>query len=350
MSKVSPRNVLVTGANGFIGNSVARAFVRAGWNTYGLVRSASATKQLAIDEIIPVLGSAADLSFLRTLHAKTRTFQVIVSVTANDFDYLPHFNEVINLLRTLAKTSNDNGIRPLVLFTSGCKDYGMTGVAGSQGLLPHTEESPLNAPQVLDHRAKCAMKVFDHDDLFDAVVFRPSTLYGRSGSYYGPFFDIAARAAAKGVFDLPGDPSSILHGTHIDDCGDAYVAIAEHPHREVVKGQCYNISGHRYETLHEVAEALVKEYAISGGVKYWPPPDESAGLDMVQVLIGFSQWVGSEKLRSDVGWKDKRLLFSQGLHAYRIAYEAAAGEGHSNVQKIQGLHRMTESAKRHRKV
>lgn len=40
----SPKTVLITGANGYIGNAVARAFVRAAggdWLVYGLIRSTS---------------------------------------------------------------------------------------------------------------------------------------------------------------------------------------------------------------------------------------------------------------------------------------------------------------------
>lgn len=32
-----------------------------------------------------------------------------------------------------------------------------------------------------------------------------------------------------------------------------------------------------------------------------------------RVLMGFSQWVGSEKLRRDTGWKDRRMVFSEGI-------------------------------------
>lgn len=56
----------------------------------------------------------------------------------------------------------------------------------------------------------------------------------------------------------------------MDDCAEAYVQLAEFPDRKVVKGQCYNISSHRFETLDELAQALVKEYDIPGGVKYLP--------------------------------------------------------------------------------
>ena len=334
MSKA--KAVLVTGANGYIGNAVARAFVRAGWTTYGLVRKAETRTSLAADEIISILGSADDVEFIKRVQNHNRAFDVIVSTTEQIFDYVPHYNDIIALLRALSTASNQAGVRPLVLFTSGCKDYGMTALDGDGSLSPHTEESPLNAPPILVPRASHATKVLDHTDLFDAVVLRPTTLYGLSSSYYGSLFVLAAKAAQKGVLELTANPRSILHGTHVDDCAEAYVAIATHQDRNVVKGQCYNISGHRYETLDKVAKAFVMEYKIAGGIKYLPTP-EATGIDVVQMTIGFSQWVSSDKLRKDVGWTDRKQLFSEGLRAYRKAYEAAAAQNHAGVQKIRSF-------------
>ncbi|MCJ1248118.1 hypothetical protein MMC30_005333 [Trapelia coarctata] len=336
------KSVLVTGANGYIGNAVARAFVRAGWTTYGLVRNPQTTTELAADEITPILGSPANITFLESLYPYTKTFDVIVSTTEQVFDYVPHYNDVISFLRTLSTTSNASGVRPLVLFTSGCKDYGTTDLHGSPNLSPHTESSPLRPQPVLVNRATNAVKIFDHSDLFDAVLLRPTPLYGFSSSYYGPLFDMAAKAAKEGILELPMNPRGILHGAHVDDCAEAYVAIAEHPH--VVKGQCYNVSGYRYETLEDVAKALVKEYHIRGGVKFVSA--EGIGVPLpVQALLGASQWVGSEKVRNDVSWKDKRLLFTEGLHTYRGAYEAAIEQEHGNVKSIKERVRMAEAMK-----
>lgn len=337
MSNPNPpqKTVLVTGANGYIGNAVARAFVRAGYLTYGLVRNASSRPALNAEEIISVLGSAADPEFVSRLSTQTPIgpFDVIVSCTEQILDYVPHFDDTIALLRSLAEGSGRQGVRPLVLFTSGCKDYGRTGLHGDEGLEPQTEASPLNPPDFAVDRAKHAIKIFDHADLFDAVLLRPTTLYGLSSSFYGPIFDIAAKAAEKGVLNSTADPNSIMHGTHVEDCADAYVAIAE-AKKDVVKGQCYNISSHQYETLFEVADALVHEYKIEGGVKHLPPPDKD-GVDVVQMLIGFSQWVSSEKLRKDVGWRDKRRPFAEIVHVYRKAYEAAVKLSHPGVDKIK---------------
>ena len=341
MPNSKAKAVLVTGANGYIGNAVARAFVRAGWTTYGLVRNAQARTSLAADEIISVLGSAADPDFIERLRRQERTFDVIVCTTEQILDYVPHYNDTITLLRALSAASTEAGIRPLVLFTSGCKDYGMTALDGAEDLSPHTEQSPVNPPPFAMQRATHAVKIFDHDDLFDAVLLRPTTVYGLSGSFYGPLLQMTAEAADKGVLELTADPRSIMHGTHVDDCAEAYVAIASHIDRNVVKGRCYNISGHRYETLSEVANALVNEYKIAGGVKYTAVEDKT-DIDVVQMLTGFSQWVSSEKLRRDVGWTDRRQLFWEGLRMYRKAYEAAVTQNHGGVQRIQRYVRMRE--------
>jgi hypothetical protein len=53
-----------------------------------------------------------------------------------------------------------------------------------------------------------------------------------------------------------------------------------------------------------------------------------------RMLMGFSQWVGSEKLRRDTGWTDRRMVFSEGIEQYRIAYEAAVEKGDEGLAKI----------------
>ncbi|KAJ5139687.1 hypothetical protein N7448_003095 [Penicillium atrosanguineum] len=339
------KTVIVTGANGMIGNAVARAFVRAGWTAFGLVRKESAVEALAADEIRPLLGSPSDLWFLEKLHATTKTLDVIVSVTEDLNNYLPHFEDTMNLIRTLSVTSNQEGTRPLVLFTSGCKDYGMSSsLHGSPGLEPHTEESPIKAPEMLRPRAENAPKVFEYPELFDGAVLRPTTIYGLSGSYYGILFDFAEEAAKGGILILSAPPTSILHGCHVDDCAEAYVALAEHEDRQAVAGQCFNISGRQYETLEHVANSLVKEYDISGGVKFVEStPNDAVELD--NLVIKFPQWVSSDKIRKLTGWEDKRPLFTEGVHVYRASFEALAARGDQNVARTRGMVQMLRTQK-----
>ncbi|KAK5998535.1 hypothetical protein PT974_00915 [Cladobotryum mycophilum] len=339
------KTVLVAGANGYIGSAVCRAFVKAGWKTYGLVRNPKTTQDLALAEVIPVVGTFTDLSFLDRLYEEeTKTFDVIVSTTEQVPGYLAHFKEILGLVRAVAATSKENGVKPLVLWTSGCKDYGMMHMGhGSPGLAPHTEESPLNAPPpILRERTENCVKIFNYKDEFDAVVLRPTTVYGYSSSYYGGILEYAAseRAAGMDMLVIPGNPKSIMHGLHVDDAGEAYVSLAEHADRSAISGQAFNISGHRYETAQEVADALAREYGFSEGAKFVHPkepyPPFPNGLHFV---FSFSQWVSSEKLRGLTGWTDKRMLFCEGTHVYRLAFEAT-DRGMGSLDKARAKERI----------
>jgi NAD(P)-dependent dehydrogenase (short-subunit alcohol dehydrogenase family) len=48
--------VLVVGAGGYIGDGVARAFRRAGYQTYGVIRHEKQKEHLLRNEITPVIG------------------------------------------------------------------------------------------------------------------------------------------------------------------------------------------------------------------------------------------------------------------------------------------------------
>jgi len=154
-----------------------------------------------------------------------------------------------------------------VLFTSGCKDYGPGLLSNDPELAPHTESSPLNPPPSLSNRANYVLKTFEHKDLFDAVVLRPTNVYGYSSSYYSFFFRFAEEAKRVGEWVVSEEEGTVLHAMHVDDCAEAYVALCQCK-REVIAGQCYNISASSFETLGAILRGLVDEYGIERGVKF----------------------------------------------------------------------------------
>lgn len=333
------RTVFVTGANGYIGAAVCRAFVGAGWRTFGLVRRPEAVQDLMAAEIIPVVGTFNELSFLSSLYEKATIFDVIVSCTEDFSGYADHFNKVMVLVKSLAESSKQQGVRSLVLWSSGCKDYGTTEAHGASALVPHTEASPLNPPGVLRQRTENCLRIFDHTDVFDAVLFRPTSVYGRSSSYYGAMLSWVAHeaAAGSGTLKIPANPNNIMHATHVDDCGLAYLAVAEHVDRCAIAGRTFNISSHRYETAQEVGEALAKEYGFERGVEFVSPGDAPPTFpEGLHFVFNFSQWVSSESIRLITGWTDVRPLFSENLTVYRRAYEAALSQGNTNIAAIEG--------------
>ena len=328
------KTVLVTGANGYIGAAVARAFARAGWKTYGLVRSSkSITASFEENSIIPIVGAVDDLS----AHANIikalpiASLDTFVSTTENWDDYTSHYNNVVALIHTVSKAVLEaGGHKPLVIFSSGCKDYGigMDHFADNPNLKPHTEESPLTSIPMLKVRTIAAMKFLEdarskYFDLMDAVLVRPTNVIGYSSSFYGQFFKIAENAKEKNEpIQVPlgslVKETTIMHALNVDDCGDAYVAIAAHPVRGEVSGQAFNISARKYETLKQVLDALAKEYELGSGVEFVLAVEGKAlRTEWPQLIIDFPQWTDSSKLRHVTGWTDTRPLFAEAIGRYR---------------------------------
>lgn len=263
---------------------------------------------------------------------------------------------------------------PLVLWSSGCKDYGTTGLHGHLELKPHTESAPLNPPDVVRCRMEGALRALevaggteDGSAGFDVVVVRASPVCGYSGSYYGVALEYAAAFAAASsekdngieaeVLKFTADADTIMHGVHVDDCADAYVALARTAlfdignnspdegsgngtptsGRAAIAGQVFNISGRRYETLAEVGAALAAGYGFTG-TQFSVSPDnmpENVEYQSSEFVFGYSQWVSGEKIRALTGWRDERPLFSENIHAYRVAYEVAKDGGNENVETVR---------------
>ncbi|KAI0474620.1 NAD(P)-binding protein [Xylaria cf. heliscus] len=337
------KTVLVTGAGGYIGFAVSRAFAHAGWTVYGLIRRAEAADSLLAEEITPLIGAiSADLSFLDAFLAQpsTQPFDVIVSCT-EQLPFDEHWAHLSALFAKVARHYHANSKttrKPLVLMSSGCKDYGQTPRHGEAGLAPHTEVSPLEPVDILLARTTCTLKVFEqpNSDLYDAAVIRPTPLFGYGGSYYGVLLEALSRfRGTDAQIKVPGHADNIYHGCHVDDCADAYVALATHPSREAVRGQCFNISGYRYETVGEILSALTPEYGIRGGIVTAPLAEVvDPELRALEAVLGYTQWVDSAKIRALTGWTDKRELFSENARTYRLAYEAASRAGDAGVKRI----------------
>lgn len=316
---VTQKSVLVTGANGYVGNAVAKAFARAGWRTYGSVRREEAAGDLARNEIQPVVGPSDGAIFDGLGDV---TFDVVVSNTEDPTDPSGHLAAVRVMLDRAVARSQAAGRRPLVMFSSGCKDYGtMTQKHGDPALAPHTEESPLapaSTSAVVVSRCTFGARLLDKAETpYDAVVLRPTIVFGLSSSYYGSLFDLAERS--RDVLTIFSDPDAIMHSCHVDDCADAYVALAENPDRRAIANQAYNISNQRYETAREIGEALARSYQLD--LAFQEPTREYAHGDVYR-LFNYWQWVGSGKIRAMTGWHEKRAMFADGIDQYRMAYEA----------------------------
>lgn len=331
----SHRVALVTGANGYIGLAVCRAFTRAGYTVVGLIRRPEAAADLVLSEATPFVGRLDDLSWVQhTLLKRHPTIHVVVNCLETFPDYRAVARQVVDLASQVGQSSSANGVRTLVLWSSGSKDYGLSPLDR-----PVDEEYPIDTPiEGPRERALTSLAALEGNP-FDTVVLRPTNLFGYSSSYFGTVIKYAAdqREMGSASLNVPIDPGTIIHSTHVDDCAEAYVALANHADRAAVAGNIYNISGHRYETVGEIIGALASEYGFPEGASYsvneapvhgnYPP-----GL---LLALNFPQWVGSARIRELTGWTDRRMLFSQNIAVHRASYEAEDQRGNDNVQLVR---------------
>src|SRR5256885_2048495 len=114
--------VLVTGATGYVGSSVATAFRRAGHHVWGLTRSQAKARRLAQREIEPVVGDLADPKSYADVAAECA---VLVHAA---FEYSPNgVTKDKTAIETLIEAGR-RGARPkTVIFTSGVWVHGDTG-------------------------------------------------------------------------------------------------------------------------------------------------------------------------------------------------------------------------------
>ncbi|MFD2414897.1 NAD-dependent epimerase/dehydratase family protein [Amycolatopsis pigmentata] len=314
-SFMNAKRVLVTGASGLIGGAVARAFHRAGWTTYALIRKESQAPALAQAEIIPLLGDPGKPESVQNLGAAS--FDVIVSNTEDLGQPVEHLRQVRQTLDYLTAKSLDDGTKTLVIFTSGSKDYGDMP-HGEPVTAPHSESSPINPHPFAAPRSNFAQSLLaKKSPTFDAVVVRPALVYGRSSGLYGLFFAHAEKSSDKLVFKA--DEESMLHSVHVDDCAAAYVALATVAMTSDISGQAFNVANAEYETAAQVARALADSYGLE--VQFEKPATEITGFD-AHLLANTSQWVDSTKLRELTGWAEQMQPFTANIDQYRMAYEA----------------------------
>ncbi len=147
------------------------------------------------------------------------------------------------------------------------------------------------------------------------------------------------RGGAAG-HEVAVDPRTILSSLHVDDCAEAYVALAELADRSRVAGQTFNIGARRYETTAALLEALAREYGIRGGFRFTDTERARKNIDgVMSSVLGWSQWLGSDKIRMVTGWTEKRMLFAENLSVYRKAYEYAVKTEHDDVARVPEMKR-----------
>ena len=217
--------VLVTGATGFLGSAVARAFARAGYRVRVTLREQSPRANLAGLEVETAVADLADPEGMR---AALEGCRGLVHVAA-DYrlfvpDPTPMYRVNVEGTRELMKAARDAGVRRIV-HTSSVAVLGHRDDGG-----PADEETPSTQADMIGHYkrskflAEAAVRHLVAEDGLPAVIVNPSAPVGPR--------DIKPTPTGRMVLDaargrMPAYLDTGLNIVHVDDAAAGHLLAYE---------------------------------------------------------------------------------------------------------------------------
>lgn len=290
------RTVFVTGATGYIGGAVARAFRRAGYRVHGLTRHASKAAALASDEIVPVIGTLQDAASWRGAAAAA---DVLVHAAV---DYSA---DTMALDRATAAALVEIGAphRAMVIYTSGVWVHGATGTAVAD------ESSPLRPIDLVAARVATERLVLDAASV-RGIVIRPAIVYGRRGGLTAGFFEGGA---------IVGDGANCWPLVHVDDLADAYLRAAERGRA----GAVYIVANPSRTTVGDLAAAARSAAGLAGEARRLSLADARKTLGAFADALALDQQVSAARAQRELGWQPRHADFVDEAALYAAANRGA---------------------------
>lgn len=239
---------LVTGANGFIGSSVARQLVAAGYGVRALVRPGAPRDNLAG---LPLEIVEGDLTDADSVAAAVSGCRFLFHIAADYRLWVPDpdrmYRTNVDGTRNLMQAAQGAGVKRIVYTSSvatlGIRDDGMPGdettPTKSRDLI-----GPYKHSKFLAER-EVAQQI--HDDSLPAVIVHPSTPVGprdRRPTPTGRMILDAARGK------MPAFVDTGLNLVHVDDVAWGHIAALENGRI----GEHYILGGENYTLQQMLAE------------------------------------------------------------------------------------------------
>ena len=247
--------VLITGANGFLGQRVVAEVLRRGHAVRVLVRPASKLDRLPWADEVEVF--RADLRASRDLVSAFEGIDAVVHLAAGvkgseDSQFAASVVGTERLLDAMAKSET----KRLVL-ASSFSVYDWSAIRGEL-----TEDSPVEpSSDLYDRDGYAVAKVWQErvarrmaeEHGWALTVLRPGFIWGRGNEY------LAGLGQKFGPVHLVFGPSTHLPLTHVDNCADAFAEATENPRAvgetfNVVDDEGPTISGYLKEYLRETGQ------------------------------------------------------------------------------------------------
>ena len=236
MADLAPGVVTLFGGSGFIGSQAVRALARRGWR----IRVAVRNPVLAIE--IQPLGDPGQIQFMRC--DITNPADVAQAVRGAD--------AVVNLVGVLHDAGGKRGFD--AVHTEAAKTIAEAAkAAGVERLVQISAIGADAASSSAYGRTKAQAEAAVRDVYPDAVILRPSLVFGAGDGFLNRF---AAMATMAPALPLIGGGETRFQPVYV---GDVAEAIARGVTRADAAGRTYELGGPSLYTFREVLELVRRE-------------------------------------------------------------------------------------------
>ena len=298
-------NVLIIGATGYLGTSVAEALVRHGHQVTAAARSQHARETL---EHLGYTVVEADAARPHSLFHPARAADAIVyCVNVTDAD---PFAVDTQALRQLVEAAKHPAKK--LLYTSGCWIYGETGPT------PAAEDAPLFPATLAMNRPELERIVAGGlRDGIEPIILRPGIVYGRAAGIPAMF---VTSAHERGSATIIGDGKNHWPTVHVDDLGELYALALEH----AAPGSIYNAVNDDSFTVQEIAEAASRGAGRDGATTLLPLEQARAVMGPFAEALALDQRLDASLVKKELRWAPKAPSLIEELEHGSYAKVASA--------------------------
>jgi len=309
------RNVLVTGAGGFIGSGLAQELVLRGANVVGILRDSPGLRLLRdrgiADEIDVIGGSITDRDLVERVvneyevdtifHLAAQTLVPIANANPSS-TFESNIAGTWILLEAVRRNPSVNR----VICASSDKAY------GNQPLLPYTEDTPLEGVYPYDASKVCSeVLARSYAKSFGApvAVVRAANIYGPGDLNWNRLVPGTIRSLLRGEEPLIRSDGTLERDyLYLDDVVQGYLAVADH--FPEASGHAFNLGTQDPISVLAMVEAIIE--AVVGGPAIAPKvlgvatneiDRQSLAFTKAFEMLGWKPNIGlTEGLRRTVSW------------------------------------------------
>jgi dihydroflavonol-4-reductase len=328
MLNPEPQHILITGAGGFTGLSLALSLSAAGHRVRGLVRSPDRAAGLERAGITTVAGDIRDPDVLRQATEGIDTVYHLAAAFRRAAVPDSEYHEVnVDATRQLVELSAAAGVRRIV----HCSSVGVHGSVSEEA--PATEDAPFH-PEDIYQKSKLegeqiALQTADRAGV-PLTVVRPGPIYGPGDKR---LFKLIGGVARK-RFRLLGDGSPHFQMVYVDDLTEGLRLAAG---AAVAAGRTYILAGNEAPTLKELVREIARVAHVASPrfrLPVWPFWLAGTVCEAVCVPLGIeppifrrrvkfftsNRWFDISRARNELGFAPKVSLrdgIRRTLESYR---------------------------------